>query len=88
MTLQFLQQVKQKSSTIGKFKTTDETENKMMSVRWRLALLKFQLADTKIRAKESTLLFEMFFEIGSDGRTLNSLVLCSEFFNLNTCNNM
>ena len=70
---------------IGKFNTTDEVENEMMSVRWRL--FKFQPADTEIWAKESALLFEMFFEIGSDGGTLNSLVLCPEFFNLNTRNN-
>ena len=31
---------------IGKFNTTDEFENEMMSVRWRL--LKFQPADTEI----------------------------------------
>ena len=31
---------------IGKFNTTDEVENEMMSVRWRL--FKFQPADTKI----------------------------------------
>ena len=84
-TLQFLQQVKQKSSTLENSTLRDEIENEMMSVWW--SLLKFQPADTKIWAKESALLFEMFFEIGSDGRTLNSLVLCPEFFNLNTRNN-
>ena len=70
---------------IGKFNTTDEIENEMMSVRWRL--LKFQPADIEIWAKESALLFEMIFEIGSDGRTVNSLVLFQEFFNLSTRNN-
>ena len=45
-TVQFLQQVKQKSSTLENSTLRDEIENEMMSVWW--SLLKFQPADTKI----------------------------------------
>ena len=48
-TLQFLQQVKQKSSTLANSTPRDEIENEMMSVRWRL--LKFQPADTEIQGR-------------------------------------